>query len=215
MQSLELFVCLLLSPAFEASPAAVGEVVQNRKINKIINVALCWAKTSGSVKIENQVFNSRVAVFESSLRGAGNITEAPPVADEARRCWRKTRSIAPAPRAIGDYVLRGLNGLRSKTHEPALVQAPARLRANVPSCLLSSTSYVLRRGVRGASGRSPEFAFLLQAFSFSNKKKMPKRGKCKSLIMVGREGNKPGINKSKLLYRLLLIADSRKGCSFY
>ena len=35
-----------------------------------------------------------------------NITEAPPVADEARRCWRKTRSIAPAPRAIGDYVLR-------------------------------------------------------------------------------------------------------------
>ena len=25
------------------------------------------------------------------------------------------------------------NGLRSKTHEPALVQAPARLRANVPS----------------------------------------------------------------------------------
>jgi len=60
---------------------------------------------------------------------------------------------------------------------PALVQAPARLRANVPSCLLSSTSYVLRRGVRGVSGRSPEFAFLLQAFSFSNKKKMPKRCK--------------------------------------
>ena len=61
------------------------------------------------------------------------IAEAPPVADEARRCWRKTRSIAPASRTIGDYVLRGLNGLRSKTHERALVQAPARLRANVPS----------------------------------------------------------------------------------
>ena len=112
----------------------------------------------------------------SQRRQAGNITEAPLVADEARRCWRKTRSIAPAPRAIGDYVLRGLNGLLCKPHEPALVQAPARLRANVPSCLLSSTSYVLRRGVRGVSGRSPEFAFLLQAFSFSNKKKMPKRG---------------------------------------
>ena len=42
----------------------------------------------------------------SQRRQAGNITEAPPVADEARRCWRKTRSIAPAPRAIGDYVLR-------------------------------------------------------------------------------------------------------------
>ena len=70
----------------------------------------------------NQAFNSRAAVFESFLRGAGNITEAPPVADEARRCWRKTRSIAPAPRAIGDYVLRGLNGLRSKTHESVLFE---------------------------------------------------------------------------------------------
>jgi len=60
---------------------------------------------------------------------------------------------------------------------PALVQAPARLRANVPSCILRRETYVLRRGVRGVSGRSPEFAFLLQAFSFSNKKKMPKRCK--------------------------------------
>ncbi len=68
--------------------------------------------------------------------------------------------------------------------------------------------------LRVSSGNG-SFAFLLQAFSFSNKKKMPKRGKCKSLIMVGREGNKPGINKSKLLYRLSLISDSRKGCPFY
>ena len=70
----------------------------------------------------NQAFNSRAAVFESFLRGAGNITEAPPVADEARRCWRKTRSIAPAPRALCDYVLRGLDGLRSKMHEPVLFE---------------------------------------------------------------------------------------------
>ena len=83
----------------------------------------------------------------SRLREVGNITEAPPVADEARRCWRKTRSIAPAPRAIGDYVLRGLNGLRSKTHEHAFVQAPARLRANVPSNQSRVASYVLRRSV--------------------------------------------------------------------
>ena len=34
----------------------------------------------------------------------------------------KTRSIAPAPRAIGDYVLRGLDGLRSKMHEPVLFE---------------------------------------------------------------------------------------------
>ena len=70
----------------------------------------------------NQAFNSRAAVFESFLRGAGNITEAPPVADEARRCWRKTRSIAPAPRAIGDYVLRGLNGVLCTPHEPVLLE---------------------------------------------------------------------------------------------
>ena len=80
------------------------------------------AKAGDSTNTYNQTYNSRAAVFESFLRGAGNITEAPPVADEARRCWRKTRSIAPAPRAIGDYVLRGLNGLRSKTHEPVLFE---------------------------------------------------------------------------------------------
>ena len=58
--------------------------------------------------------NSRLSISCSAYSHANapelelvcNITEAPPVADEARRCWRKTRSIAPAPRAIGDYVLR-------------------------------------------------------------------------------------------------------------
>jgi hypothetical protein len=50
---------------------------------------------------------------------------------------------------MGDYVLRGLNGLRSKTHEHAFVQAPARLRANVPSNQSRVASYVLRRGVAG------------------------------------------------------------------
>ena len=39
--------------------------------------------------------------------------------------------------------------MRSKTHEHALVQAPARLRANVPSYRLRAVSYVLRRGVAG------------------------------------------------------------------
>ena len=41
--------------------------------------------------------------------------------------------------------------------------------------------------LRVSSGNG-SFAFLLQAFSFSNKKKMPKRGEYNSLIMVGREG---------------------------
>ena len=106
-----------------------------------------------------------------------------------------------APQCLKTLLEGRGNDLRSKTHEHALVQAPARLRANVPSCRLRAASYVLRRGVRGVSGRSPEFAFLLQAFSFSNKKKMPKRGKYESLIMVGREG-RGKLPSIKYLYRL-------------
>ena len=189
MQSLELFIYLFFCLRSKHLQPPSVKKVQNRKINKIINVALCWAKTSSSVKIENQVFNSRVAVFESSLRGAGNITEAPPVADEARRCWRKTRSIAPAPRAIGDYVLRGLNGLRSKTHEPALVQAPARLRANVPSYRLRAASYVLRHGVVGSRGETPSLPFLCRRFFSQTEKKCRNAGSIYCLIIVGREGN--------------------------
>ena len=103
---------------------------------------------------------------------AGNVAEAPPVADKARRCWRKTRSIAPAPRAIGDYVLRGLNGVPCTPHEPAPVQAPARLRANVPSCLLKRASYVLRRGVRGGTGGFPPvLLFFCRRFLFQIKRK--------------------------------------------
>ena len=160
----------------------------------------------------------------------------PPVADEARRCWRKTRSIAPAPRAIGDYVLRGLNGLRSKTHEPVLFERSEftgecaeqliesrRLSAAARRCgcragaahgkasthrfcaakLLALKSIgFLMTGKKKAHRNAPafqaffsrhgakrltfkrcllaflwtQFAFLLRAFSFSNKKKMPKRG---------------------------------------
>ena len=88
------------------------------------NRAECFSKIKvcSPAAGDNMASHSRAVVFEVCLGKAGNITEAPPVADEARRCWRKTRSIAPAPRAIGDYVLRGLNGLRSKTHEPVLFE---------------------------------------------------------------------------------------------
>ena len=41
-------------------------------------------KACDSANFYNQTFNSHAAVVEDSLRGAGNITEAPPVADEAR-----------------------------------------------------------------------------------------------------------------------------------
>ena len=142
-----------------------------------------------TVALYNQVFNSRAAVFDSQLGQAGNITEAPPVADEARRCWRKTRSIAPAPRAIGDYVLRGLNGLRSKTHEPALVQAPARLRANVPSNRLRAASQVLPRGVRGGTGGFPPvLLFFCRRFLFQTKRKCRNAGSIHLLIRVRSEG---------------------------
>ena len=191
---------------------------------------------SDSTNFYNQTFNSRAVVFEVYLGKAGNITEAPPVADEARRCWRKTRSIAPAPRAIGDYVLRGLNGLRSKTHEPVLFERSEFTGecAELPTESRELCTAAWRcRGYRGAAHRKvsthrfcaakllalksigflmtgkkkarrnapafqalfsqhgakrltfkrcllaflwAQFAFLLQAFSFSNKKKMPKRG---------------------------------------
>ena len=110
----------------------------------------------------NQAFNSRAAVFESFLRGAGNITEAPPVADEARRCWRKTRSIAPAPRAIGDYVLRGLNGLRSKTHEPVLLE---RSEFTGECAELLTESRELGTAARHSRGTGGEFP--LYCFSFA------------------------------------------------
>ena len=38
-----------------------------------------------------------------------------------------------APQCLKAFLEKRGNGLRSKTHERALVQAPARLRANVPS----------------------------------------------------------------------------------
>ena len=47
------------------------------------SIALC--------RFNYQIFNSHTAVFDCFLRGAGNITEAPPVADEARRMLAKNK----------------------------------------------------------------------------------------------------------------------------
>ena len=103
-----------------------GDSTHRRKFD--LDVIICKSlqatkkgKASDFINLEEQASNSRAAV-ERLSENAGNVAEAPPVADKARRCWRKTRSIAPAPRAIGDYVLRGLNGLRSKPHEPVLFE---------------------------------------------------------------------------------------------
>ena len=106
--------------------------------------------------------------------------------------------------------------MRSKTHEHAPVQAPARLRANVPSRLLRATSYVLRRGVAGVSGRSPESAFLLQAFSFSIKRKCRNAGSVYHLIIVRSEGRNQ-LSTIQLYYNFVSatpISDSRKGCPY-
>ena len=127
--------------------------------------------------------------------------------------------------------------MRSKTHERALVQAPARLRANVPSYRLRAASYVLRRGVEGVERVQlterqahigfaqhgakrltfkrcllaflwAQFAFLLQAFFFQIKRKCRNAESVKSLIIVGREGSKPIINNLQLLRPCIGYADN-------
>ena len=116
------------------------------------------------------------------------------MADEARRCWRKIRSIAPAPRAIGDYVLRGLNGLRSKTHEPVLLER-SEFTGECAELLTESRELgTAARHSRGYRGDSPCFAFLFQI-----KRKCRNAESVKSLIIVGREGSKPIINNLQLL----------------
>ena len=82
---------------------------------------------------------------------------------------------------------------------PALVQAPARLRANVPSYRLRAASYVLRHGVVGSRGETPSLPFLCRRFFSQTEKKCRNAGSVKSLIIVGREGSKPIINNLQLL----------------
>ena len=125
-------------------------------------------------------------MFEVYLGKAGNITEAPPVADEARRCWRKTRSIAPAPRAIGDYVLRGLNGLRSKTHEPVLFER-SEFTGECAEQLIESrklSTAARRCGCRAGTAR---LLFFCRRFLFQTKRKCRSAGSIYLLIIVRRE----------------------------
>ena len=154
------------------------------------SIALC--------RFNYQIFNSHTAVFDSFLRGAGNITEAPPVADEARRCWRKTRSIAPAPRAIGDYVLRGLNGLRSKTHEPVLFER-SEFTGECAEPLTESRGLCTAARRCGCRAGTARLLFFCRRFLFQIKRKCRNAESVKSLIIVGREGSKPIINNLQLL----------------
>ena len=128
------------------------------------------AKAGNSTNTYNQTYNSRAAVFDSFLLGAGNITEALPVADEARRCWRKTRSIAPAPRAIGDYVLRGLNGVLCTPHEPVLFE---RSEFTGECAELPTESRKLCTAARhcGGLGVKPRVCFFFAGVSFFRQKR--------------------------------------------
>ena len=126
-------------------------------------------------------------MFEVYLGKAGNITEAPPVADEARRCWRKTRSIAPAPRAIGDYVLRGLNGLRSKTHEPVLFER-SEFTGECAELLTESRGLCTAARRCGCRAGTARLLFFCRRFLFQIKRKCRNAGSVYHLIMVCSEG---------------------------
>ena len=63
----------------------------------------------------------------------------------------------------------------------------------------------------GSRGETPSLPFLCRRFFSQTEKKCRNAGSIYCLIIVGREGSKPIINKSKLLYRLPSIADSREG----
>ena len=145
-------------------------------------------KASDSTNFYNYTFNSRAVVFEVYLGKAGNITEAPPVADEARRCWRKTRSIAPAPRAIGDYVLRGLDGLRSKMHEPVLFERGEFTCECAEQLTESRKLCTAARRCRGYRGIPPVLLFFCRRFLFQIKRKCRNAESVYHLIIVGREG---------------------------
>jgi hypothetical protein len=77
------------------------------------------------------------------------------------------------------------NGLRSKTHEPVLFERSEFTGECTEQLIESRELSTAVRRCGGVQGDSPCFAFLLQAFSFSNKKKMPKRGKYKNFDYWG------------------------------
>ena len=75
--------------------------------------------------------------------------------------------------------------MRNKTHEPVLLER-SEFTGECAELLTESRELgTAARHSRGTGGDSPGFAFLLQAFSFSNKEKMPKRGKCEKFDYSG------------------------------
>ena len=75
--------------------------------------------------------------------------------------------------------------MRSKTHEPVLLERSEFTGECAEQLIESRKLYTAARRCGGTGEDSLCFAFLLQVFSFSNKKKMPKRGKCEKFDYSG------------------------------
>ena len=118
------------------------------------------------------------------------------------------------PQCLKAFLGERGNGLRSKTHEPVLFERSEFTGECAELPTESRKLCAAARRSRGYRGIPPALLFFCRRFLFQIKRKCRNAESVKSLIIVGREGSKPIINKSKLLYRLPLIADSRKGCPY-
>ena len=75
--------------------------------------------------------------------------------------------------------------MRSKTHEPVLLER-SEFTGECAELLTESRELGTAARLRGGTGGIPPvLLFFCKAFSFSNKKKMPKRGKCEKFDYSG------------------------------
>ena len=126
------------------------------------SIALC--------RFNYQIFNSHTAVFDCFLRGAGNITEAPPVADEARRCFERAERLAK-------------QDARARTRSSSGAFARECAEQLIESRKLSTAAR--RCGCRAGTAR---LLFFCRRFLFQIKRKCRNAGSIKYSIVVGREG---------------------------
>ena len=76
--------------------------------------------------------------------------------------------------------------MRSKTHEPVLFERSEFTGECAEQLIESRELYTAARRCGGTGGGIPPvLLFFCKAFSFSNKKKMPKRGKCEKFDYSG------------------------------
>ncbi len=151
----------------------------------MISTTFRKVKMSDPPDFYNQAFNSRAVVFDKPTERSGQHHRSA-AGGGLSEAMRKTRSIAPAPRAIGDYVLRGLNGLRSKTHEPVLFER-SEFTGECAEQLIESrklSTAARRCGCRAGTAR---LLFFCRRFLFQTKRKCRSTGSIYLLIIVRRE----------------------------